>query len=40
MEYKKFGNDYVIRMDPKEEIVSTLKDICKKENICVGHPHQ
>lgn len=33
MEYKKFNNTYVIRMDRGEEILATLKEICLKENI-------
>lgn len=33
MEYKKFGDTYIIRMDRGEEIVQTLSDLCKKEDI-------
>ena len=33
MDYRKFGNTYVIRMDRGEEIVRTLTDFCKKENV-------
>lgn len=36
MDYRKFGNTYVIRMDRGEEIVSTLTDFCKKEKISLG----
>jgi predicted DNA-binding protein with PD1-like motif len=33
MEYRKFGNTYVIRIDRGEEIVASLKEICRKEKI-------
>ena len=33
MEYKKLNGYYVVRMDPKEEIMETLMGICEKENI-------
>ncbi len=36
MEYKKFGNKYVLRMDKGEEVVETLKKFCEKENIKLG----
>lgn len=36
MEYKKFGNKYVLRMDRGEEIVETLKTFCREENITLG----
>lgn len=36
MEYKKFGNHYLIRMDKGEEIVSTLKEFCQQQNITLG----
>jgi len=36
MEYKKFGNKYVMRMNKGEEIVETLKKFCKKEDIKLG----
>jgi len=36
MEYKKFGNKYVMRMNKGEEIVETLKEFCKKEDIKLG----
>lgn len=36
MEYKKFGNTYVVRMDKGEEIVSTLKEFCQQQNIILG----
>lgn len=33
MEYRKLNGYYVVRMDPKEEILETLTKICEKENI-------
>ena len=36
MEYKKINNKYILRLDPKEEIVSTIKDLCTKESINCG----
>ncbi len=33
MEYRCFGDTYVIRMDRGEEIVSTLAALCEQENI-------
>ena len=33
MEYRKFGDTYVVRMDRGEEILATLKALCEKENI-------
>ncbi len=36
MEYKKFGNKYVLRMDKDEEVVETLKNFCEKEDIKLG----
>ncbi|NLM43004.1 MAG: DNA-binding protein [Clostridiales bacterium] len=36
MEYKKFGNQYVLRMDKGEEIVETLKKFCQEQNITLG----
>lgn len=36
MEYKQNNNYYVIRMDPGEELVSTLKNFCKKQDIKLG----
>lgn len=36
MEYKKFGNKYVVRMDKGEEIVETLKNFCENEKITLG----
>ena len=36
MDYRKFGDTYVIRMDRGEEIISSLTDFCKKENVTLG----
>ena len=33
MEYRKFGDTYVVRMDRGEEILATLTALCEKENI-------
>ena len=33
MEYRRFNDTYVIRMDRGEEIVATLAGLCEKENI-------
>lgn len=33
MEYRKFGCQYVIRIDRGEEIITALKEICRKEKI-------
>ena len=33
MDYRKFGECYYIRMDRDDEIISTILEICKKENI-------
>jgi len=36
MNYKRFGNKVVIRIDKGEEIIETLKTICKKLDIKLG----
>jgi predicted DNA-binding protein with PD1-like motif len=36
MEYRKFGNKYVMRIDKGEEIVETLKKFCEDEQITLG----
>ena len=33
MDYRKFGNTYLVRMDVGEEIVEQLKALCRDENI-------
>ncbi len=36
MEFKRFGNKYVIRFDRGEEVVDTLKDFCKNQSVTLG----
>ncbi len=36
MEYKKFGNKYIIRIDKGEEVVDTLKKFCVDNKIRLG----
>lgn len=36
MEYRKFGNDYVVRIDRGEEVLESISSVCKKENIRLG----
>lgn len=33
MEYKKFDDTYVVRLNKGEEVVEALKQLCKIENI-------
>ena len=33
MEYRKFDKKYVVRLDPDEDIVASLREICEKESI-------
>ena len=33
MEYQKFKDCYVLRLDPGDEVLSSIKDLCEKENI-------
>lgn len=33
MEYRKFGNHYVIRLEKGEEIVEKIKELCEKEDV-------
>lgn len=33
MDYRRFGNTYLVRMDVGEEIVEELKSLCRTENI-------
>jgi len=33
MEYRKFNDTYVVRLDPQEEILTSLADLADKENI-------
>ena len=36
MRYKKYDRKLIVRIDPKEEIIETLKQICKTQNIKLG----
>ena len=36
MEFRKFGNQYVVRLDRGEEIAASLKKLCTEENIRLG----
>ena len=33
MEYQKFADTYVVRIDKGEEIIASLQALCEKENI-------
>lgn len=37
MEYRKFGNHYVMRVDPGEEILEKIKELCCREEIHLGY---
>ncbi len=36
MDYEKFGNKYIVRLEKGEEIVTELKEFCKEQNIKLG----
>ena len=36
MEFRKFGDTYVVRLDRGEEIIASLTELCAKENIVLG----
>ena len=36
MDYRKFNDTYVVRMDRREEIISSLTEFCQKEQIKLG----
>ena len=36
MQYKQSGNTYMVRIDPGEEIVESLKKLCEGEHILLG----
>ena len=31
MEFRKFGNNYVLRLDKPEEVVATLQEFCQEQ---------
>lgn len=36
MDYRKFGSQYLVRLDKGEEVVSSLKKLCETEQIFLG----
>ena len=36
MQYKQFGSTYMVRVDPGEDIVGSLKKLCEDEHIRLG----
>ena len=36
MEYRKFGSDYLLRIDKDEEILQVISELCAKEGITLG----
>jgi len=36
MEYRKFDNHYILRLEKDEEVVEKIKELCIKENISLG----
>ncbi|MDD4494155.1 MAG: DNA-binding protein [Eubacteriales bacterium] len=36
MEFRRFGNKYVLRLDKGEEVVASLKNICEEQKITLG----
>ncbi|MDO4267135.1 MAG: DNA-binding protein [Eubacteriales bacterium] len=36
MEYRKFDNHYVLRVDPGEEVLTQIEALCRKEQIKAG----
>ncbi len=36
MEYRKFGSDYVLRIQKGEEILESIQTVCRQENILLG----
>ncbi len=33
MEFKKFGDSYIVRIDKGEEVLQKLKEVCERESI-------
>ncbi len=36
MEYRRFGKNYVVRLDKGEEVIASVKKLCQKEGITLG----
>ena len=36
MDFRKFGDTYIVRMDRGEEILAQLTELCKKEDISLA----
>lgn len=36
MEYKRYGSKILIRLDPKEEVLTSIGEVCKAEGIRLG----
>ncbi len=36
MQYKKFGDDFILRIDRGEEVLQEIKKVCEAENILLG----
>lgn len=37
MEYRRFGEDIVIRIDKEEEIIEKMLEVCRKENVTLAN---
>jgi hypothetical protein len=37
MDYRKIGNEFYIRIDKDDEILSKILEVCKKENVRTAH---
>ncbi len=37
MEYRRFGEDIVVRIDKGEEIIEKMLEVCKKENVTLAN---
>lgn len=36
MEYKRYGNKIIARLDKNEEVVTTLTELCARESVCLA----